>query len=119
MTGRYASHTGVHVPFVDSSPNVLPNDEVLLPQLLKKAGYATHMVGKWLVSQERALRSYKLYLNSLATPSLSHGLCCLRPGLRVADLIGCRLVVLIGRFAGKRRCRESLMVRVATAVPVL
>eukprot|EP00937_MAST-01D_sp_MAST-1D-sp2_P004572 g4572.t1 len=47
MTGRYATHTGIHVPLVDSAPGVLPNDEVLLPQLLKKAGYATHMVGKW------------------------------------------------------------------------
>ena len=47
MTGRYSSRTGVHWPFVDSSPNVLSNDEVLLPQLLRKAGYATHAVGKW------------------------------------------------------------------------
>jgi arylsulfatase A-like enzyme len=46
MTGRYATHTGIHVPLVDSAPGVLPNDEVLLPALLKKAGYATHMVGK-------------------------------------------------------------------------
>jgi arylsulfatase A-like enzyme len=46
MTGRYATHTGIHVPLVDSAPGVLPNDEVLLPQLLKRAGYATHMVGK-------------------------------------------------------------------------
>lgn len=47
MTGRYATHTGIHVPLVDSAPGVLPNDEVLLPALLKEAGYATAMVGKW------------------------------------------------------------------------
>ena len=47
MTGRYATHTGIHVPLVDTAPGVLPNDEVLLPALLRDAGYATHMVGKW------------------------------------------------------------------------
>ena len=47
MTGRYATHTGIHVPLVDTAPGVLPNDEVLLPALLRDAGYATHMVGNW------------------------------------------------------------------------
>jgi len=47
MTGRYSIHQGVHIPFVDSSPNALALDEVLLPQKLKEAGYATYMVGKW------------------------------------------------------------------------
>ena len=46
LTGRYGTHTGIHVPLVDSSVSVLPNDEVLLPQLLRDAGYSTHMVGK-------------------------------------------------------------------------
>ena len=47
LTGRYATHTGIHVPLVDSAPGVLPNEEVLLPALLKNAGYKTAMVGKW------------------------------------------------------------------------
>eukprot|EP00729_Bicosta_minor_P011319 gene11319-17659_t len=47
MTGRYSTHTGIHVPLVDSAPGVLPNEETLIPQLLKEAGYATAMVGKW------------------------------------------------------------------------
>jgi arylsulfatase B/arylsulfatase I/J len=47
MTGRYAIHQGVHIPFVDSSPNALALDEVLLPQKLQEAGYSTAMVGKW------------------------------------------------------------------------
>jgi arylsulfatase A-like enzyme len=48
MTGRYASHTGIGPDvIVGSSPYGLPKREVLLPQLLRDAGYATHMVGKW------------------------------------------------------------------------
>ena len=39
MTGRYSTHTGIHVPLVDSAPGVLPNEETLIPQLLKQAGY--------------------------------------------------------------------------------
>ena len=41
---RYGTHTGIHVPLVDSASGVLPNEEVLIPQLLQKAGYSTHMV---------------------------------------------------------------------------
>eukprot|EP00039_Didymoeca_costata_P021636 m.345041 g.345041 ORF g.345041 m.345041 type:complete len:597 (+) comp25690_c0_seq1:166-1956(+) len=47
MTGRYVIHTGVHVPFVDSSQNVLSIDEVTIAQRLKSAGYVTRAVGKW------------------------------------------------------------------------
>jgi len=47
MTGRYSIHQGVHTPFVDSSPNALPLDEVLLLQKLREVGYRTIMVGKW------------------------------------------------------------------------
>jgi len=47
LTGRYAHHTGINVPLVDSASGGLPLDEVLLPELLRAAGYRTHMVGKW------------------------------------------------------------------------
>jgi len=66
MTGRYSIHQGVHGPFVDSSPNALALDEVLLPQKLQEAGYKTAMVGKWHLGfkswaytpQERGFESF-------------------------------------------------------------
>ncbi|KAK7098569.1 arylsulfatase B-like [Littorina saxatilis] len=48
MTGYFPYHTGLqHRVITDGTPRYLPDNFTTLPQLLKKAGYATHIVGKW------------------------------------------------------------------------
>jgi len=47
MTGRHVTRTGIYTPFAGTEPEGVPLDEIFLPSVLKKAGYATHMIGKW------------------------------------------------------------------------
>ena len=45
LTGRYAFHTGMTSN--DAGKSLKPANEVMMPTVLKSAGYVTGMVGKW------------------------------------------------------------------------
>ena len=48
MSGRYPIHDGMQDQVIpDDSPYGLNLNLSLLPQELKRAGYSTHMLGKW------------------------------------------------------------------------
>ncbi|KAK7098575.1 hypothetical protein V1264_002834 [Littorina saxatilis] len=48
MTGYFPYHTGLqHGVILEGEPRYVPTNFTMLPKLLKTAGYATHMVGKW------------------------------------------------------------------------
>ena len=47
LTGRYPVRSGMQHIIFPHSQGGLPQDEVTIPEVLKTAGYATGMVGKW------------------------------------------------------------------------
>lgn len=47
LTGRYPIRSGMQHVIMPHSQDGLPQSEITLPELLKTAGYATGMVGKW------------------------------------------------------------------------
>ena len=47
LTGRYASRMNLPAPIGPGSPLGIPPQEVTIAEMLKGAGYATAMIGKW------------------------------------------------------------------------
>ena len=47
MTGRYASNVGLPYALVPGSVGGIPDSMATIPQLIRRAGYSAHMVGKW------------------------------------------------------------------------
>ncbi|XP_065838684.1 arylsulfatase I-like isoform X2 [Oscarella lobularis] len=50
LSGRYQIHTGLQCGVIWApQPNGIPLNDTLLPEKMKKVGYATHAIGKWHV----------------------------------------------------------------------
>jgi arylsulfatase A-like enzyme len=47
ITGRYQQRYGIESPLRHDDPRHLPPSDTSLPRLLKNAGYATGLIGKW------------------------------------------------------------------------
>jgi len=52
MTGRYSIRSGLSLVAVPGSPNSLPTTEITIAEVLREAGYATAMFGKWHLGQQ-------------------------------------------------------------------
>ena len=54
ITGRYQQRYGIESPLRHDDPRHLPPSDTSLPRLLKNAGYATGLFGKWHLGYEAA-----------------------------------------------------------------
>ena len=54
ITGRYQQRSGIESPLRYKDPRQLPPSDTSLPRLLKSAGYATGLIGKWHLGAEAA-----------------------------------------------------------------
>jgi arylsulfatase A-like enzyme len=54
ITGRYQQRYGIESPLRYDDPRQLPSSGTSLPRLLKNAGYATGLIGKWHLGAEAA-----------------------------------------------------------------
>lgn len=54
ITGRYQQRYGIESPLRPDDPRHLPPSDTSLPRLLKNAGYATGLIGKWHLGAEAA-----------------------------------------------------------------
>jgi arylsulfatase A-like enzyme len=52
ITGRYQQRYGIESPLRHDDPRHLPPSDTSLPRLLKNAGYATGLIGKWHLGAE-------------------------------------------------------------------
>ena len=61
LTGRYQQRFGFEANPRQDSHHLfgMPADEVLLPEVLKKAGYATGMVGKWHLGSREGMEPHR------------------------------------------------------------
>ena len=53
LTGLFPLNLGYDNVIHDSEPMGVPLDLMLLPQALQKAGFATHLLGKWHIGMYR------------------------------------------------------------------